>query len=214
MKNKKRKHFLLILLIILIAIFSMKCMMTRENMEKRSVVTVILPKEKEMDYSRLMDGVRDYAMHYEVLLDVWYKDNISWKELEELIAEEEKNHAIGILLVYPEKYINENIDEICDFENVLAITDTMKNYFSYTATFEEGSEVTYSMPIPVEVIQQLKEGSDNFIYMKNTYKLGYCSMQQLEQYAQGEGMDNICLEYLKIDGTTIDNGDINSLLVE
>ena len=123
MKNKKRKHFLLILLIILIAIFSMKYMMTRENMEKRSVVTVILPKEKEMDYSRLMDGVRDYAMHYEVLLDIWYKDNISWKELEELIAEEEKNHAIGILLVYPEKYINENIDEICDFENVLAITD-------------------------------------------------------------------------------------------
>ena len=155
MKNRKRKHVLLILLIILIAVFSMKCMMARENMEKRNIVAVVLPKEKDVDYSRLMDGIRDYAMNYEVLLDVWYKDNISLKELEQLIIDEEKNHAIGVLLVYPENYINENIDEAFDFENVLAITDTMKNCFPYTATFEECSEIIYSIPISAEVIEQL-----------------------------------------------------------
>lgn len=214
MKNRKRKHFLLILLIILIAVFSMQYMMARENMEKRNIVAVVLPKDKEVDYSRLMDGIRDYAMNHDILLDVWYKDSISLNELEILIADEEKNHAMGVLLVYPEKYINGNTGETYDFDNVLAITDTMKEYFSYTATFEESSEVIYPIPVSAEVIKQLTEDSNHFIYIKNTYKLGYCSMQQMEQYAQSGSMDGIYLEYMKVDGTTIANGDIDSLLTE
>lgn len=191
MKNRKRKHFLLILLIILIAEFSMQYMMARENMEKRNIVAVVLPKDKEVDYSRLMDGIRDYAMNHDILLDVWYKDSISLNELEILIADEEKNHAMGVLLVYPEKYINGNTGETYDFDNVLAITDTMKEYFSYTATFEESSEVIYPILVSAEVIKQLTEDSNHFIYIKNTYKLGYCSMQQMEQYAQSGSMDGI-----------------------
>lgn len=214
MKNRKRKHFLLILLIILIAEFSMQYMMARENMEKRNIVAVVLPKDKEVDYSRLMDGIRDYAMNHDILLDVWYKDSISLNELEILIADEEKNHAMGVLLVYPEKYINGNTGETYDFDNVLAITDTMKEYFSYTATFEESSEVIYPILVSAEVIKQLTEDSNHFIYIKNTYKLGYCSMQQMEQYAQSGSMDGIYLEYMKVDGTTIANGDIDSLLTE
>ena len=171
-------------------------------------------KDKEVDYSRLMDGIRDYAINHEILLDVWYKDSISLKELEQLIASEEKKHTIGILLVYPEKYINENTDEACDSKKVLAVTDTMKDYFPYTVAFEECGEVTYSIPISADVIEQLMKESDYSIYVKNTYKLGYCSMEQLEQYAQGGSMDDICLENMKVDGTTIANGDIDSLLVE
>ena len=214
MKNRKRKHFLLILLIILIAIFSAKYMMTRANAEKENIVAVVLPKGKDADYSRVMDGIRDYAMNHDILLDVWYKDSISLEELETLIVDEEKNHAMGVLLVYPEKYINGNTGETYDFDNVLAITDTMKEYFSYTATFEESSEVIYPIPVSAEVIKQLTEDSNHFIYIKNTYKLGYCSMQQMEQYAESGSMDDICLEYMKVDGTTIANGDIDSLLTE
>ena len=214
MKNSKRKHFLLIILIILIAIFSMQYMMIKANVVKKSIVAVVLPKEKDVDYSRLMDGIRDYAMNYDILLDVWYKDSISLNELEILIADEEKNHAIGVLLVYPEKYINGNVDKKYDFHNVLAITDTMKEYFSYTASFEESSEVIYSIPISAKVIEQLTEDSDCFIYIKNTYKLGYCSMEQMEQYVQNGHMDDICLEYRKVDGATIANGDLVSLLTE
>lgn len=214
MKNRKRKHFLLILLIILIAIFSAKYMMTRANAEKENIVAVVLPKDKDADYSRVMDGIRDYAMNHDLLLDVWYKDSISLEELEILIADEEKNHAIGVLLVYPEKYMNGEADEKYDYDNVLAITDTMKEYFLYTATFEESSEVIYPIPVSAEVIKQLTEDSNHFIYIKNTYKLGYCSMQQMEQYAESGSMDDICLEYMKVDGTTIANGDIDSLLTE
>ncbi|MDD5969862.1 MAG: hypothetical protein PUC17_10395 [Anaerostipes sp.] len=214
MKNSKRKHFLLIFLIILIAIFSVQDMMTRANVEKINIVAVVLPKDKEADYSRVMDGIRDYAINNDILLDVWYKDSISLKELETLIADEEKNHAIGVLLVYPEKYMNGNTDEKYDFDNVLAITDTMKEYFSYTATFEETNEVTCSIPVSAEVIEQLTEDNGQFIYIQNTYKLGYCSMEKMEQYGKGGSMDDICLEYMKVDGTTIANGDIDSLLAE
>lgn len=214
MKNRKRKYFLLILLIILIAVFSMQYMMARENMEKRNIVAVVLPKDKDADYSRVMDGIRDYAMNHDILLDVWYKDSISLEELEILIADEEKNHAMGVLLVYPEKYMNEEADEKYDNDNVLAITDTMKEYFSYTATFEESGEVIYPIPVSAEVIKQLTEDSNHYIYVKNTYKLGCCSMQQMEQYAESGSMDDICLEYMKVDGTTIANGDIDSLLTE
>ena len=214
MKNRKRKHFLLILLILLIAIFSAKYMMTRANSEKENIVAVVLPKDKDVDYSRVMDGIRDYAMNHDILLDVWYKGSISLEELETLIVDEEKNHAIGVLLVYPEKYMNGEADEKYDYDNVLAITDTMKEYFSYTATFEERSEVIYPIPVSAKVIKQLTEDSNHFIYIKNTYKLGYCSMQQMEQYAESGSMDDICLEYMKVDGTTIANGDIDSLLTE
>ena len=214
MKNTKRKHFLLILLIILIAIFSMQYMMSRANLEKKNIVAVVLPKDEAKDYSRMMDGIRDYAMNNDIFLDVWYKDRVSLEELETLIADEEKNHAIGVLLVYPEKYMNGNSDEKYDFDNVLAITDTMKDYFPYTATFEESIEVVYSIPVSAEVIKRLTEDNDQFIYVKNTYKLGYCSMEKMEQYVQNGSMDDICLEYMKVDGTTIANGDIDSLLVE
>ena len=80
MKNRKRKHFLLILLIILIAIFSAKYMITRANSEKENIVAVVLPKDKDVDYSRVMDGIRDYAMNHDILLDVWYKGSISLEE--------------------------------------------------------------------------------------------------------------------------------------
>lgn len=214
MKNSKRKHFLLILLMLLIAVFSMQYMMSRTNIDKKNTVAVVLPRDEAKDYSRVMDGVRDYALNNDIVLDVWYKDSVSMKELEALIAEEEGNHAIGVLLVYPEEYINENADEKYSFDNVLAITDTMRDCFLYTATFEKNSENVYSVPVSAEVIKQLIEDKNQFIYVENTYKLGYSSMEKIQEYYQSGSMDDICLECMKVDGTTIEGGDIDSLLVE
>lgn len=214
MISNRKKYFLLILLIVLIAIFSVQYMITGANMEKRDTVAVVLPRDKDTDYSRMMDGIRDYAMNHDILLDVWYEDSVSLEELETLILEEKKNYALGVLLVYPEKYIKGNADEKYDFENVLAITDTMKENFSYTATFEESSEPIYSIPVSAQVIEKLIEDSDYFIYIKNTYKLGYCSMEKMNQYARSGRIDDIYLEYTKVNGTTIANGKMDSLLVE
>lgn len=214
MKNSKRKHFLLILLIILIAIFSMQYMMKKADTGKKDVVAVVLPKDNEVNYSRLMDGIRDYAMNNDILLDVWYEDNIFLRELEDLIAEEEKNHAAAILLVYPEKYMNSDDMEKGEYDNVLAITDTMTNFFSNTASFEENNGDSYSIPVPVEVIKRVEEEKDWGIYIKNTYKLGYCSMDMIDKYAQNGRMEDICLKCMKVDKTTITNGNIDALLID
>ena len=208
MRNSKRKHFFLILLMVLIAILSVQYKMTRENVEKRNSVAVVLSQNKDIEDSRIMDGIRDYAMNHDILLDVWYIDSITFDELETLISDEKKNQAIGTLLVYPEEYLHGIPGENCDFDHVFAITDTMKDDFLYTATFEENDEAAYSLPIPNEVIEQLLEDSNQFIYIRNTYKLGYCSMEKMRN------MEDICLEYMKVDGMTITNGEIDSLLAE
>ena len=214
MRNSKRKHVLLILLIFLIALYSTKFIMSRANTEKRNTVAIVLPKDGDKDYSRVMDGIRDYARNNDIILDVWYKERVSSEELRTLIADEENNHAIGVLLVYPEAYMEENVEETYRFEHVLAITDTMKDYFLYTAAFEKGNKDVYSVPVSTEVIKRLTEDNEQFIYVMNTYKLGYCSMEMIQQYAQKGSMDDICLKCMKVDGTTIANGDIDSLLVE
>lgn len=214
MKNSKRNHFLVILLIAFIAVFLLQYMMTRVKMEKRDIVAVVLPKNQEMADCRVMDGIRDYAMYHDMLLDVWYKESISSEELETLILEEEKNHAIGVLLVYPENYMNRDAEVIYNFDHVLAITDTMKEFFTHTATFEESSECIYSIPVPVQVIEQLTADSNQVIYIKNTYKLGYCTMEMMKQYARSKRMDDICVPYIRVDGATIADGEINALLTE
>ena len=40
------------------------------------------------------------------------------------------------------------------------------------------------------------------------------SMEKIQEYYQSGSMDDICLECMKVDGTTIEGGDIDSLLVE
>ena len=214
MKNSKRKHFLLILLIILIAIFSMQYMMKKADAGKKDVVAVILSKDNMMSHSRLIDGIRDYAMNNDILLDVWYKNNISLSELEELILEEENNQAIAVLLVYPEEYIDTDDVELLQYDNVLAITDTMTNNFTYTASFEENKGDSYSIPIPVKIIKRIEEEEDYNIYIKNTYKLGYCSMNIIDSYEQNGSLEDICLQCMKVDRTTINNGNIDSLLID
>ena len=213
MRNSKRKHVLLILLIFLIALYSTKFIMSRANAEKRNTVAIVLPKDGDKDYSRVMDGIRDYARNNDIILDVWYKERVSSEELRTLIADEEKNHAIGVLLVYPEAYMEENVEETYRFEHVLAITDTMKDCFACTATFDRVEEV-YSLPLSVEVMKQLIEDKGSFIYVENTYKLGYCSMEKIQQFYQSGRMDSLCLACTKVDGTAITGHDIDALLAE
>ena len=183
-------------------------MLTESNVDDRKIVAVVLPRNNAAEDLRIMDGIRDYAMNHDVLLNVWYKDRLSSDELDTFIAEDEKNRTLGVLLVYPEEYLQEVPSEDCDLDHVLAITDTMKDDFLYTATFEENGEAAYSLPIPSEVIEQLSEDSNQFIYIKNTYKLGYCSMEQMRN------IEDICLKYMKVDGRAISNGEIDSLLTE
>ena len=214
MKNSKRKHYFLMLILFLTVVFCVRYMMVRANVEKRNSVAIVLPRNEDRDYSRVLDGIRDYALNNEIVLDVWYKDTVSLEELKSLIANAEKNKSMGILLVYPEEYISRTVDETYHFEHVLAITDTMSDCFLHTATFEKQKEKIYSIPVSAEVIGQLTEDKNQFIFVGNTYKLGYSSMEMMQESSQSGSMEDICLACMKVDKTTLESGDIDSLLVE
>ena len=57
------------------------------------------------------------------------KKSLSSNELSSIIANEEQNHAIGILLIYPENYLTQQ-EKHYDYNNVLAITARCKLPFS------------------------------------------------------------------------------------
>lgn len=209
----KKKHFLLMLFCILIVIGSVRYMMVKEETDGKETVAVVLPEEWDADSSGVMDGIRDYAMNHEVILNVWYKDRLSSEDLEKLILEEKK-HTCGVLLVYPELYTEQTMTQMYEEERVLAVTNRMKEQFAWTAGFEECDEFTYSLPLNAETVKKLTEGPGDFIYVKNTYKLGYLSMKMIMQNAQEGNMENLRLEYLRVDEKNITDGEILSLLTE
>lgn len=214
MKNSERKQMLLEVLIMLLGLIFAHCIITRAEFAKEKTVAVVLPQNNTVDCAGVMEGIRDYAKYNDVLLDVWYEDNISVSELEELIAEEEQNHAMGMILLYPECYIEDTVSGYYDYRNVLVVTDTLKKHFSNIATFKRIDERIYSIPVPSNVIKQVMEDGDSCIYIKNTYQLGYRGMELIEKTRYSGAIGDICLEYMKVDRTAIEKGEIDFLLTE
>ncbi|WP_405728517.1 hypothetical protein [Anaerotignum sp.] len=214
MKNRNGKHFLLLIVIFIAAMSATQYIIHRTNAEKKNMVAVVLPRTEAKGRSGVMDGIRDYAMNHDIVLDVWYRESLSSEELKELVSAEVKNRAIGILLVSPEAYMTPDAEEVYDYGNVLAITDTMEEQFLYTATFEGNGEWVYTLPVSAAVVQRLTEEQDAYIYLKNTYEQGYRSMEMVQQYDRTGSLSDICMEYQKVDGATIANGEIDALLVE
>ena len=92
-------------------------MMTRTNTESKKTVAVILPYTYNKENSRILDAIRDYAYNNSIILDVWHEKSLSSNELSSIIANEEQNHAIGILLIYPENYLTQQ-EKHYDYNNV------------------------------------------------------------------------------------------------
>lgn len=101
----RKKHILLILLLLLIAFVSMQMMAGQNYTEEKTRITVILPKDSQNELYGLLDGIRDQAYDDHVKLDVWYKSRLTEKAFDELVKEEMENGSEGILLVYPEMYL-------------------------------------------------------------------------------------------------------------
>ena len=213
MKTSERKQMLLALFVCLLVLFLAQYIIVKVEFAREKIVTIVLPQETSVDCARIMDGIRDYAKYHDILLDVWYEDTISASELEALITEE-NNHAIGILLLYPESYIDEVLDEYYSWNKVLVITETMKSCFSNIAAFEEINEIIYSIPISPTVIKKLMEDKNDYIYIKNTYELGYRCMEQIEDNRHRSKIGDICLGYIKVDAAVIEDGSIEFLLTE
>lgn len=121
------------------------------------------------------------------------------------------NHAIGILLIYPENYLTQQENHY-DYNNVLAITATMQTAFSHYAAFENSPSPSYLLPVSAQVIKKIQDGKTDCIYIKNTYKLGYESIQMLDTYSRNKYMKDISIPCHKVDKAAIESGELDALL--
>lgn len=209
--QSRKKHIVLLLLLLLIAVVSMKMMVNQNHTEKRIRITVILPEDGQKDLHGLLDGIRDCAYDEHVKLDVWYKSSLTEKTFDKLLKEETENGSKGVLLVYPELYLEKEKGSYKK-NDLLAVTDMMQNDFKYYATIEKSSRKQYRLPVEDGVLEQVRNGEKPFIYVENTYRLGYESMQMLEKKGKTKEMKNICLKPVKLDKERIESGEYNALL--
>ena len=142
----RKKHILLILLLLLIAFVSMQMMAGQNYTEEKMRITVILPKDSQNELYGLLDGIRDQAYDDHVKLDVWYKSRLTEKAFDELVKEEMENGSEGILLVYPEMYL-EKKEGGYKKNNLLAVTDTMQSEFKYYAATLKSKKEQYRLPV-------------------------------------------------------------------
>lgn len=213
MRQSKKKHAVLILLLVLIAIVSVRYMTEKNDRDKICKMTLVLPKMTQQNLSSVQEGIRDYAYQHQVQFDVWYEEKMSKNELENLIKEEQKNQSVGVLLVYPEDYL-EKTEKRYYYEEVLALTDTMQNSFSYYAGFEKTKGETCRLPVDETILEQIKNGKKEEIELENTYRLGYESVQMLAEHGKKNQMKPIILKPVKLDKKTLDDGSLDALFAE
>ena len=144
-------------------------------------------------------------------MDVWYKSRLTEKAFDELVKEEMENGSEGILLVYPEMYL-EKKEGGYKKNNLLAVTDTMQSEFKYYAATLKSKKEQYRLPVEDAVLEQVRNGEKPFIYVENTYRLGYESMQMLEKKGKTKDMKNICLKPVRLDKERMESGEYDALL--
>lgn len=209
--NSKKKHIVLILLLILIAVVSVRYMSEQNHGKLKCRITIVLPRNVQENLNSVQEGIRDYAYNNQIQLDVWYEEEMSEKELADLVKDEKKNRSVGVLLVYPEFYLEK---KQYHYDEILALTDTMQESFKHYATFAPREKETYRMPVSETVLEQIKKGQKEAVYMENTYRLGYECMQMIETCRKKNSMENICLYPVRIDRETIENGSLDALLAK
>lgn len=177
MKQSKAKHIILVVIIISMAIVSILYMRNRDYAQKNKRIAVVYPKNNQTMIQEVQEGIQDYAYDHHIQCDIWYKKTMSSNDLDTLVEEEHKNQAMGILLIYPEKYIKKGKYK---YSNVLALTDMMQPSFTYSASFSQVFYDTVRLPVDFDLLKEIKDGQRKPIYLENTYKLGYKSMEMIE----------------------------------
>ena len=180
----------------------------RDYASKNKRIAIVYPKDSPILIQEVQEGIQDYAYDHSIKLDVWYQDHMTHNELDTLVSEEYHNKAIGILLVYPEKYMKK---ESYEYGNVLALTDTMKDSFTYSATFIKVNQEIVRLPVDESLLEEIKQGKKDSIYLENTYKLGYKSMQMINKREDKKQLSNVQLKPDKINKKILEDGNKASL---
>lgn len=208
MKQNKRKHIVLIVMLLSMAFVSTSYVRDRDYEQKNKRVAIIYPKHSQSLIQEIQEGIQDCACDHQVKLDVWYKDELSQNELDDLVTKEYNNQAMGLLLVYPEKYMKKTQYE---YRNVLALTDTMQDSFTYTASFSQTSHETMRLPVDFNLLKEISTGKREAIYIEDTYKLGYKSIELISHCEEKRCLSTISLKPEKVDQKVLEKGSKASL---
>ena len=208
MKQSKAKHIILVVILISMAFVSILYVRDRDYASKNKRIAIVYPKDSPILIQEVQEGIQDYAYDHSIKLDVWYQDHMTHNELDTLVSEEYHNKAIGILLVYPEKYMKKGSYE---YGNVLALTDTMKDSFTYSATFIKVNQEIVRLPVNESLLEEIKQGKKDSVYLENTYKLGYKSMQMINKREDKKQLSNVQLKPDKINKKILEDGNKASL---
>lgn len=208
MKQSKAKHIILVVILISMAFVSILYVRDRDYASKNKRIAIVYPKDSPILIQEVQEGIQDYAYDHSIKLDVWYQDHMTHNELDTLVSEEYHNKAIGILLVYPEKYTNK---ESYEYGNVLALTDTMKDSFTYSATFIKVNQEIVRLPVDESLLEEIKQGKKDSVYLENTYKIGYKSMQMINKREGKKQLSNVQLKPDKINKKILEDGNKASL---
>lgn len=208
MKQSKAKHIILVVILISMAFVSILYVRDRDYASKNKRIAIVYPKDSPILIQEVQEGIQDYAHDHSIKLDVWYQDHMTHNELDTLVSEEYHNKAIGILLVYPEKYMKK---ESYEYGNVLALTDTLKDSFTYSATFIKVNQEIVRLPVNESLLEEIKQGKKDSVYLENTYKLGYKSMQMINKREDKKQLSNVQLKPDKINKKILEDGNKASL---
>lgn len=208
MKQSKAKHIILVVILISMAFVSILYVRDKDYASKNKRIAIVYPKDSPILIQEVQEGIQDYAYDHSIKLDVWYQDHMTHNELDTLVSEEYRNKAIGILLVYPEKYMKK---ESYEYGNVLALTDTMKDSFTYSATFIKVNQEIVRLPVDESLLEEIKQGKKDSVYLENTYKLGYKSMQMINKREDKKQLSNVQLKPDKINKKILEDGNKASL---
>lgn len=208
MKQSKAKHIILVVILISMAFVSILYVRDRDYASKNKRIAIVYPKNSPILIQEVQEGIQDYAYDHSIKLDVWYQDHMTHNELDTLVSEEYHNKVIGILLVYPEKYMKK---ESYEYGNVLALTDTMKDSFTYSATFIKVNQEIVRLPVDESLFEEIKQGKKDSVYLENTYKLGYKSMQMINKREDKKQLSNVQLKPDKINKKILEDGNKASL---
>ena len=88
----------------------------------------------------------------------------------------------------------------------------MQSEFKYYAATLKSKKEQYRLPVEDAVLEQVRNGEKPFIYVENTYRLGYESMQMLEKKGKTKDMRNICLKPVRLDKERMESGEYDALL--
>lgn len=77
MKQNKRKHMILIVILLSMAFVSTLYVRDRDYVQKNKRIAIIYPKHSQSLIQEIQEGIQDCAYDHQVKLDVWYKDELS-----------------------------------------------------------------------------------------------------------------------------------------